>query len=187
MSRDLKKTRQIAVKRFFKGEGSIAICASIGKSRFWLYCIKRFDPNDPTWCYDCSRCPLRSPVRTPKDIEPSGRPNQNHQADLMGPRFLRGPIRFYSQNVIDISTNRSAVEPLPRKGSHNIINEFWAIWLRLGIPENLQVDNALSYYCSHRDTPMAWARIDPLMPSSQNPAMGHPNNCTLEKRCDREV
>ena len=218
MSKDLKQTRQIAVKRFFKGESPIAICASIGKSRFWLYkWVKRFDPGDPTWCHDRSRCPHRSPLRTPKETEeivkiirlslynddlfygaqairwemedlgvlplpsertisrilarndlthrrtgryepkgvpypglPSGRPNQTHQADLVGPRFLRGPIRFYSQNVIDISTNRSAVEPLLGKGSQNIINGFWAIWLRLGIPENLQVDNALSYYGSHR-------------------------------------
>jgi len=80
----------------------------------------------------------------------SKRPNQTHQADLVGPRFLRGPIRFYSQNAIDVTTGRSGVEPLLGKDSQNIINAFWAIWLRLGIPENLQVDNALSYFGSRR-------------------------------------
>ena len=70
MGKDLKQTRQIAVKRFFKGESPIAICASLGKSRFWLYkWIKRFDPDDPTWCHDRSRCPHRSPLRTPKETE----------------------------------------------------------------------------------------------------------------------
>lgn len=218
MSKDLKQTRQRAVKRFLKGESPTAICASLGKSRFWLYkWVKRFDPDDATWCHDLSRRPLRKPHRTPLEIEeivkmirlslynddlffgaqairwemedlgvlplpsertinrilarndlthrrtgryepkgvpypglPSGRPNQTHQADLVGPRFLRGPIRFYSQNVIDVTTSRSGVEPLPGKDSQNIINGFWAIWLRLGIPENLQVDNELSYYGSHR-------------------------------------
>lgn len=218
MGKDLKQTRQLAVKRFLKGESASSICASLGKSRFWLYkWVKRFDPDDATWCHDRSRRPFRRPHRIPLEIEeivkmvrlslynddlffgaqairwemedlgvlplpsertinrilarndlthrrtgryepkgvayprlPSGRPNQTHQADLVGPRFLRGPIRFYSQNVIDVSTSRSGVEPLPGKDSQNIINGFWAIWLRLGIPENLQVDNELSYYGSHR-------------------------------------
>ena len=70
MSMDLKQTRQLAVKRFVKGESPSAICASLGKSRFWLYkWVKRFDPDDVTWCHDRSRCPLRSPLRTPKEIE----------------------------------------------------------------------------------------------------------------------
>lgn len=218
MSRNLKQTRQVAVKRFFKGESPTAICASIGKSRFWLYkWIKRFNSDNPNWYHDHSRCPLRKPFQTSKEIEeiikmirlslynddlfcgaqairwemedlgvlplpsertisrilarndlthrrtgryepkgipypglPSARPNQTHQADLVGPRFLQGPIRFYSQNVIDVSTNRSGIEPLPSKKAQNIVNGFWAIWLRLGIPENLQVDNALSYFGSHR-------------------------------------
>jgi len=218
MGKGLKQTRQLAVKRFLKGESPSAICTSLGKSRFWLYkWVKRFDPDDATWCHDRSRCPHTRPNRTPVEIEkivkmirlslynddlffgaqairwemedlgvhplpsertinrilarngltrrrtgryepkgipypglPSGRPNQTQQADLVGPRFLQGPIRFYSQNVIDVTTNRSGLEPLHGKGSQSIINGFWAIWMRLGIPENLQVDNALSYYGSHR-------------------------------------
>ena len=218
MGKDLKQTRRLAVKKFLKGESPSAICASLGKSRYWLYkWVKRFDPDDPTWCHDRSRRPFRRPHRTPLEIEeivkmirlslynddlffgaqairwemedlgvlplpsertinriltrndlthrrtgryepkgvpypglPSARPNQTHQADLVGPRFLRGPIRFYSQNVIDVTTNRSGVEPLHGKDSQSIVNALWAIWLRLGVPENLQVDNELSYYGSHR-------------------------------------
>jgi hypothetical protein len=52
--------------------------------------------------------------------------------------------------VIDITTNRTGLEPLHGKGSQHIVNGFWAIWMRMGIPENLQVDNALSYFGSNR-------------------------------------
>ncbi len=218
MGKESDRIRKFAVERFQKGESPSAICASIGKSRFWLYkWVKRFDANDPDWSKDHSKRPISSPKRTPVEIEeiikmirlnlynndlfcgaqairweledmgiqplpsertinrilarndliykrkkrykpkgtpypklPTERPNQTHQADLVGPRFLRGPIRFYSQNAIDVATGRSGVEPLPGKNSQNIVNGFWALWLRLGIPENLQVDNALSYHGSHR-------------------------------------
>jgi putative transposase len=218
MSKDSRRSRKLAVKRYLKGESPSAICASVGRSRYWLYkWVKRFNPDDPAWCHDRSKCPVNSPHRTPSEIEeivkmvrlslynhdlfcgaqairwemedmgvvplpsertinrilvrndlthrrtgryepkgipypvlPSGRPNQVHQADLVGPRFLRGPIRFFSQNAVDVATGRGAVEPLPRKDSQSIINGFWRIWLRLGIPENLQVDNQLSYLGSHR-------------------------------------
>lgn len=90
------------------------------------------------------------PKGTPYPTLPSGRPNQTHQADLVGPRYLRGPIRFYSQNAVDTATGRGSAEPLSGKNSQSIINSFWAIWLRLGIPENLQVDNTLCYRGSHR-------------------------------------
>ena len=70
MGKDLKQTRQLAVKKFFKGESPSAICASLGKSRFWLYkWVKRFDPDDATWFCDRSRRPLRTPHRTPLEIE----------------------------------------------------------------------------------------------------------------------
>lgn len=218
MSKDPKRTRKLAVKRFLKGESPSVICASLGRSRYWLYkWIKRFDPGNPIWSHDRSRRPINSPHRIPLEIEeivkmirlnlynndlfcgaqairwemedmgvvplpsertmnrilarndlthrrtgryepkgipypvlPSGRPNQTHQADLVGPCFLRGPIRFYSQNAVDVATGRGGVEPLPGKDSQNVINGLWRIWLRLGIPENLQVDNELSYHGSYR-------------------------------------
>jgi putative transposase len=33
-------------------------------------------------------------------------PNQTHQADWVGPCYLKGPLRFYSLNVIDLATGR---------------------------------------------------------------------------------
>ena len=70
MSKDLKRTRKLAVKRFLKGEIPSVICASLGRSRYWL-CkwIKRFDPDNPIWSHDRSRRPINIPHRTPLEIE----------------------------------------------------------------------------------------------------------------------
>jgi len=48
---------------------------------------------------------------------PSRKPNRTHQADLKRTCFLRGPIRFYSQNAIDVATGSGGVEPSPGKNS----------------------------------------------------------------------
>ena len=190
MSKDPKCERRFAVRRFHNGEKPSSICASLGKSRFWLYkWVNRYDPEDPAWCESRSTRPLGHPHRTPSEIEefvkmirlnlynndlfcgaqailwemedlgvtplpsertinrilarndlthkrtgsyepkgtpypvlPAERPNQTHQADLVGPRYLKGPIRFYSQNAVDLATGRCCVEPIPGKDSQNIIN-----------------------------------------------------------------
>lgn len=220
MSRDLKFERRLAVRRYLSGEKPSSICASLGKSRVWLYrWVNRFDPDDPTWCESRSTRPVNNPNRTPMEIEeivkmvrlslynspddpfygaqailwemedlnvtplpsertinrilarnnlthkrtgpyepkgtpypelPADRPNQTHQADLVGPRYLEGPIRFYSHNAVDLATGRCGVEPLPGKDSQSIINGLWGIWNRMGTPENLQVDNEASFYGSRR-------------------------------------
>jgi len=75
-------------------------------------------------------------------------PNQTHQVDLVGPRYLTGPIRFYSLNAIDTAINRCAIEPMPSKAAQSVLDAVFALWLRLGIPENLQVDNELAFYGS---------------------------------------
>jgi len=75
-------------------------------------------------------------------------PNQTHQADFVGPRYLKGPVRFYSLNAVDIRTGRCAVEPLQSRKGQSIIDGFWAIWARMGIPENIQVDNEMSFFGS---------------------------------------
>lgn len=77
-------------------------------------------------------------------------PNQLHQADLYGPCYLKGPIRFYSLNVVDVGTGRCGVEPVFSKSAQSMINGFWYIWQRLGIPQHLQVDNQMSFFGSWR-------------------------------------
>ena len=79
---------------------------------------------------------------------PSLLPNQTHQADLVGPCYLKGPIRFYRLNVIDTATVRCGLHPAISKSGQEIIHAFWAIWKRMGIPAHVQVDNAMSFYGS---------------------------------------
>ncbi len=75
-------------------------------------------------------------------------PNQTHQVDLVGPCYLTGPIRFYSLNAIDVMLNRCAIEPMPSKAAQSVLDAVYAVWKRMGIPQNLQVDNELAFYGS---------------------------------------
>jgi transposase InsO family protein len=79
---------------------------------------------------------------------PSVRANQTHQADLVGPCYLKGLVRFYSLNVIDTATVRCGVYPTCTKSSQSLIDGFWAIWRRMGMPKNIQVDNTMSFFGS---------------------------------------
>jgi len=213
MKKKIQKQRALAVQRYLAGESPDSICASLGKTKPWLYkWVARHTPDDPTWFEDLSRRPLSSPYRTPREIEkivemvrlnlynkglfsgnqaiqwemidmevqpvpslstigrilrrrelthrrtgryipkgkkypelPGSLPNPTHQVDLVGPCFLTGPIRFYSLNAI---INRCGIEPMPSKAAQSVLDAVFAVWLRMGIPENLQVDNELAFYGS---------------------------------------
>jgi transposase InsO family protein len=75
-------------------------------------------------------------------------PNQIHQSDFVGPCYLKGPIRFYSLNMVDLCTGRCGIEPLYSRSGQAVIDGFWAAWKRIGIPTHLQVDNEMSFYGS---------------------------------------
>jgi putative transposase len=75
-------------------------------------------------------------------------PNQTHQLDLVGPCYLTGPIKFYSLNSVDTATNRCGIEPLQSREAQSIIDAVYAVWLRMGLPENLQVDNEAAFFGS---------------------------------------
>lgn len=77
---------------------------------------------------------------------PSLLPNQTHQADLVGPCYLKGPVRFYSVNIVDTATVRCGMHPSLSKSGQTILDGFWGAWKRLGIPERVQVDNAMSFF-----------------------------------------
>ncbi len=55
---------------------------------------------------------------TPYPKLPAARPNQTHQADLVGPCYLRGPLRFYGLNVVGYCQPLAAVftHPNPNSG-----------------------------------------------------------------------
>ncbi|MGO8987652.1 MAG: integrase core domain-containing protein [bacterium] len=216
MKKKIQKQRALAVQRYLAGESPESICASLGKTKPWLYkWVARHTPDDPTWSEDRSRRPLSSPYRTPTEIEkivemvrlnlynkglfcgnqaiqwemidmeaqpipslstigrilrrrelthrrtgryipkgkkypelPGALPNQTHQVDLVGPCYLTGPIRFYSLNAVDTAINRCGIEPMPSKAAQSVLDAVYAVWLRMGIPENVQVDNELAFYGS---------------------------------------
>lgn len=79
---------------------------------------------------------------------PSVLPNQTHQADLVGPCYLKGPIRFYSMNVVDMATVRCSLHPSLSKSGQMVIDGLWDSWKRMGIPERIQIDNAMSFFGS---------------------------------------
>ena len=76
--------------------------------------------------------------------------NQVHQADVVGPCYLKGPVRFYSLNVVDVATARCGITPSLSKSGQSVIDGFWAVWKRMGILDNVQVDNAMSFYGSRK-------------------------------------
>jgi hypothetical protein len=40
------------------------------------------------------------------------------------------------------------MEPIPSKAAQSVLGAVYAIWLRMGIPENLQVDNEIIFFGS---------------------------------------
>jgi putative transposase len=216
MENENKQHRILAVQRFKTGESPESICASLGKSKFWLYkWVRRYNEDDTSWCEDRSCRPRATPNHTPSEIEeivkmvrlglynqdlfcgaqailwemedlcakplpsirtinrilaknelthrrtgryeakgtaypvlPSTLPNQTHQADLVGPCYLKGPVRFYSLNIVDTATVRCGLYPSLFKSGQTILDGFWGAWKRMGIPERIQVDNAMSFFGS---------------------------------------
>ena len=81
-------------------------------------------------------------------VLPAEHPNQIHQADFVGPCYLKGPIRFYSLNMVDLCTGRCGVEPVFSRSGQAVVDGFWSLWKRMGMPSQLQVDNEMSFYGS---------------------------------------
>jgi putative transposase len=76
--------------------------------------------------------------------------NEVHEMDYVGPCYLQGPIRFYSLNSVDLATGRCALSPVLSKAGQHTLDAIWSSWCRLGIPQNVQVDNELVFYGSRR-------------------------------------
>lgn len=84
------------------------------------------------------------PVLVPKH------PNDIHQLDLVGPRYLEGGQRFYGVHLIDTFSNAAALEAVPSKRAVDVVEALAAAWQRLGVPRWLQVDNELTFRGSNR-------------------------------------
>lgn len=74
--------------------------------------------------------------------------NQVHQLDYLGPCYLRGPVRFWSLNTVDVATARCATEPVRSRAGQATVDALWATWHRLGFPDHVQADNEMVFYGS---------------------------------------
>lgn len=90
------------------------------------------------------------PRKTPYPTWPCLAPNGVHQADLVGPRFIKNDGRFYCLNVMDIYTHRIKLNPCRTKEDHQIAHGLINSWKDLGTPDFLQMDNELSFRGSNR-------------------------------------
>lgn len=90
------------------------------------------------------------PKGTPYPKLKAERSSHVHQTDFVGPLYLRGGLRFYALNSVDLATGRCTSEPVLTRAAQTTVDAFWASWMRLGMPQNQQVDNEMSFYGSPR-------------------------------------
>ena len=76
---------------------------------------------------------------------PAPTANAVHQVDYLGPCYLRGPVRFWSLNTVDVATTRCATEPVPSRAGQATVDALWATWRRLGVPAAVQADNEWAF------------------------------------------
>ncbi len=76
---------------------------------------------------------------------PAPTPNAVHQLDYLGPLYLRGPVRFWSLNTVDVATGRCATEPVRSRAGQATVDALWGTWQRLGLPAAVQADNMSAF------------------------------------------
>jgi putative transposase len=76
--------------------------------------------------------------------------NNIHQADLVGPRYIKGDGRFYSLNVMDRFSHRVYIESQRTKQDRQVAAALLRCWKVLGPPDYLQLDNELSFHGSNK-------------------------------------
>ena len=86
--------------------------------------------------------------KTPKDYPDSFW--HTHQMDLVGPRYIKGDGRFYSINLIDVTTHSCFVNAVRSKSSEGIVQAIASFWKTHGMPDALQMDNELAFRGSNR-------------------------------------
>ncbi|GAC1590205.1 MAG: hypothetical protein NVS3B8_03980 [Chitinophagaceae bacterium] len=73
-----------------------------------------------------------------------------HQMDLVGPRYIKGDGKFYSVNLIDVTTHSCFVKAVRTKSSEGIVQTIASFWQTHGMPDALQMDNELAFRGSNR-------------------------------------
>lgn len=73
-----------------------------------------------------------------------------HQMDLIGPRYIKGDGKFYSINLLDITTHSVFTKAVRNKSSEEIVGAIASFWKIHGMPDALQMDNELAFRGSNR-------------------------------------
>ena len=68
----------------------------------------------------------------------------------MGPRYIKGDGRFYSFNVMDLATHQVYIESQRSQEDRQIASSLMRCWKAMGMPDFLQLDNALMFRGSNR-------------------------------------
>jgi len=76
--------------------------------------------------------------------------NHIHQADLLGPRYIKNDGRFYSLHIMDLYSHRVFIHPQRRKDDDSVAMGLLRCWKTMGLPDFLQLDNELSFRGSNR-------------------------------------
>ena len=76
--------------------------------------------------------------------------NNIHQADLVGPRYIKGDGKFYSFNVMDVFSHQVYIESQRSKQDKKVANSLLRCWKAMGLPDYLQLDNELSFRGSNK-------------------------------------
>ncbi|MBW1849560.1 MAG: transposase [Deltaproteobacteria bacterium] len=76
--------------------------------------------------------------------------NHIHQADLVGPRYIKGDGKFYSFNIIDLFSHRVYLESQRTKEDLQISCSLLRCWKTVELPDFLFLDNELSFRGSNR-------------------------------------
>ena len=88
-----------------------------------------------------SRGRRRAPKGIPYPELRSEHPGDLHEADLVGPRYLDGGLRFYALNAVDLAPRRAAIEIVKDKSDQAVAGGLHALWQRLGVPLRAKFDN----------------------------------------------
>lgn len=72
------------------------------------------------------------------------------QIDFVGPRYIKNDGRFNCFNVIDVPTHMAAIYPCRTMTGEDALGGLLQFWKSFGIPDCIQMDNALSFRGSNR-------------------------------------
>lgn len=72
------------------------------------------------------------------------------QMDVVGPRYIKGDGRFYSHNVIDAVSHQISLLPCQDQSDESSAQALIKAWKSIGLPDFVQLDNALYYHGSIR-------------------------------------